>query len=541
MGSLAALVKVQVYGAFGIGRLLHSRDARERGRLVISVLGAILLVVLIVTNAWSVASALVHIGATDALPSIAVAAVSLGCAVTTFIKANGLLFGFKDFDLVVTMPVPLWQVVVSRVAPLYGMGLATSLVMGAPIMERYIAAVGAPAATVAVAAVVLVLAPLIPIALALALSFCVAWVASRTPFAKGVFSALGALATVALVIGISAASRQAGDSTVMGGEAFATLGRAMGRAMGLVWPPAAWAAKALAGDAVMFCLYVGGSVVLAWVALGVLTHELLGMNALLSSGAAARFGLASSGHTRDLAHAPRTPLVALTLKELRLWVGTPIYFVNTAVGPALTIIIAIVAAVLGPGAVAGTMGVSKAGGEELAKVATLMLPWALAFCTAMTSISASSVSLEGSSRWVMQTAPVADAIIVRSKMALNLALTCAASLVAGLVVAFCFARGPLEALLCVVAPLSGGAISSCLGVFADVKRPRFDWSSEYEPVKRSTSVLITVGVGMAVVLAGGTLTLGAGGVGAGVAWALVVLVVAALLKRSAERTSLADR
>ena len=34
----------------------------------------------------------------------------------------------------------------------------------------------------------------------------------------------------------------------------------MGRAMGLVWPPAAWAAKALAGDAVMFCLYVGGSV-----------------------------------------------------------------------------------------------------------------------------------------------------------------------------------------------------------------------------------------------------------------------------------------
>ena len=35
MGSLAALVKVQAYGAFGVGRLLHSRDARERGRLVI--------------------------------------------------------------------------------------------------------------------------------------------------------------------------------------------------------------------------------------------------------------------------------------------------------------------------------------------------------------------------------------------------------------------------------------------------------------------------------------------------------------------------
>lgn len=76
MGSLAALVKVQAYGAFGIGRLLHSRDARERGRLMLSVLEAILLAVLIVTNAWSVASALVHIGATDALPSIAVAAVS---------------------------------------------------------------------------------------------------------------------------------------------------------------------------------------------------------------------------------------------------------------------------------------------------------------------------------------------------------------------------------------------------------------------------------------------------------------------------------
>ena len=181
MASLAPLLRVQALGAFGVGRLMNDHDPKARRRLALAAVGVALLAVYVVAYMWAVGQAFVALGAAGALPGLAVAAVGVGCVFSTFAKANGLLFRFRDFDLVVSMPAPLWAVVVSRVAPLYGMGLVCSLVLGAPLMAAYLPVVGVTPAGVITALLVLLLAPALPVALALAASFCVAWAASRTP------------------------------------------------------------------------------------------------------------------------------------------------------------------------------------------------------------------------------------------------------------------------------------------------------------------------------------------------------------------------
>lgn len=535
MNSLAPLLKVQLLGAFGIGRLLNERDPKARHRLALAATGVALLAMLAVGYAWIIGSQLSAVGAANALPALAVAVSGVGCVFSTFVKANGLLFGFKDFDLVVTMPAPIWAVAVSRTAPLYGMGLALSALMGGPLMAAYLLAVGAGPADVAAAAIVLMLAPAIPVAASVACSFAVAWAASRTAHASRALGIAGVAATVAIVVCVMAAtggmeSGGAGDLRIL-----ASAGSLIEEAVVSFWPPAAWASAAIGGDAVALALYAAVSAATCVATIALLSRLIVPLNSLLASGGARR-----SVKARAVSGAERTPLRAMVAKELRLWIATPIYLMNTAAGPALALVAAIAAAVAGPQILASAVNVPGADREALAGMMAGAFPWVLAFFMAMTSLSASSTSLEGSARWIAQTAPVPASTLVASKIAANLAVTAPASLVAGSVTAFALSDGPASAALMFVAPLAGAALSSCLGALLDARRPRFDWASTYEPVKRSANVAICIGAGFALVAAGIFATMNAGTL-AGLAVACAAAVAAALAGRSAMRIPMQDR
>lgn len=538
MASLALLLKVQALGAFGVGRLMNERDPRARGKLVLAAVGIALLVVYVVAYMWTVGQTFVALGAVEALPCLAVTTVGVGCVLSTFVKANGLLFRFKDFDLVISMPTPLWAVVVSRVAPLYGMGLACSLVLGAPLMAAYLPAVGVTPAGVMVSVLTLLLAPAVPLALALVVSFCVAWAASRMPFADRALGIVGVLATVALVVGVMLATGGTGMSGQGDLDALAAMGGQVRGVVSALWPPSAWAADAIGGSVPALALYAGASAASGIAAVAVLSRFLIPMNSLLSAGGSRKASSASMS-----VGAPRKPLVALVRKEFRLWLGTPIYLMNTAPGPILALAVAIAATVAGPDVIASSANIPGAGRDVIATLMAEVLSWALAFCMAMTSPAASSTSLEGSARWIAQTAPVPFSTIVGAKLALSLLITGPASVIAGAIVAVGVARTPLDAILCVIAPLATGTLSSCLGAFLDARRPHYDWSSEYEPVKRSANVAICIGVGFLATFAGFAATSLAGDAGpaAGVAAALVVLAAAVLAARAAVRIPLQDR
>ena len=538
MASLAPLLRVQALGAFGVGRLMNERDPKARRRLALAAVGVALLAVYVVAYMWAVGQAFVALGAAGALPGLAVAAVGVGCVFSTFAKSNGLLFRFRDFDLVVSMPAPLWAVVVSRVAPLYGMGLVCSLVLGAPLMAAYLPVVGVTPAGVITALLVLLLAPALPVALALAASFCVAWAASRTPLADRALGIVGVLVTVAIVVGVTLATGGAGASGQGGLDALVPMGGQLRGAVSALWPPAAWASDAMEGSVPALALYAGASVAATVAASAVLTRFLVPMNSLLCAG-----GLRRAGSAPTRTDVPRRPLVALVRKELRLWLGTPIYLMNTAPGPILALTVAIAATVARPDVIASAMNIPGAGRDAIATLMVEVLPWALGLCMAMTSPAASSTSLEGSARWIVQTAPLPSSTIVGAKLALSLLVTGPASVIAGTIVAVGVARTPLDAVLCVIAPLAMGALSSCLGAFLDVRHPHYGWSSAYEPAKRSVSVGICVGVGFLATFAGFAATSLTGGVGtaAGVAVALVVLTASALVARAAVHIPLQDR
>ena len=131
------LLKIQLLGLFGINKTLHADPAKAKRTLALAAL--VVAAVVLFASAYSagVAQGLVQIGLAEAVPLVAVLVGAIAGAVAAFLKTNGVLFGFKDYDLVMSLPVPTSSVVLSRIASLYAMSLLFGVLVMVPAFAVY--------------------------------------------------------------------------------------------------------------------------------------------------------------------------------------------------------------------------------------------------------------------------------------------------------------------------------------------------------------------------------------------------------------------
>ena len=99
------LLKMQLYNFFGINRMLHSHSKKEKQKSML--LGALAIVILglMITYSALFSAGLAGMGAASLLPTLSVLVCSLITLVLTFLKGSGVLFGLRDYDMVMSLPV----------------------------------------------------------------------------------------------------------------------------------------------------------------------------------------------------------------------------------------------------------------------------------------------------------------------------------------------------------------------------------------------------------------------------------------------------
>lgn len=497
MRAFILLLKVQLLGLFGINKALHANPERAKRTLALVALGVVGIVALVAVYVGSMATTLVQYGLGESIPLIAVLAGSLAGAVAAFLKANGVLFGFRDYDLVMSLPVPTATVVLSRIASLYAMGALFGLLVMTPMFVVYAGSAGVSAVGVLFMTLSVVLAPLAPLAVAVVLAALIAVVSSRFRHANIVVVVLSMVLLVGflgLYFAVIGGSR--GDVATL-----AAMGAEKMELLGAVYPPAVWAASGIAqGDVAAFALFVGVNLVAVLALVVVFARVFVPVNALVTASHSRGTFSFEDGHARGRATAlgMRSPFRALLAKEARLLVATPVYFLNGAMGYVLMVV---AAAALLVTSTTGVLPLRELPPEFIPLVGQAM-PWALAFFVGIMSTTVASVSLEGSARWLMLTVPVPARTILEAKAALNLAFALPAIVVSGVLVAFAF---PLDALSLVgvfVVPLAMALFSTYVGLSLDALYPRYDWTTPYEPVKRGMSVFVIALGGMVLVVVG---------------------------------------
>ena len=520
MRAFVLLLKIQLLGLFGINKALHVDAARAKRTIGLVALAVVALVAIVAAYVVSVAETLVSAGFVEYVPLMAVLVGAVAGAVAAFLKANGVLFAFKDYDLVMSLPVPTATVVLSRIASLYAMGAAFGLLVMVPAFAVYALHAG-----VSVMGVVCM-------ALAVVLAALVAAASSRFRHAS-IFQVvltmvllLAFLAVYFLVIGQSG-----GDVNQLAAMGAQQMGVLSG-----IYPPAAWASACITqGNLAAFGAFAGVNALAALVLVAVLTRAFVPVNALLMATHARGSFSFEDGRGRAKAGAgARSPFRAMLAKEARLLLATPIYLLNGCMGYVLVVVGA-----------AALLAMSKTGAlpldqlpSELVPLLGQFVPWGLAFCVGIMSTTVASVSLEGSARWIMLTAPVPARTVLASKAALNLAFALPSVAVGGMLVAFAFPLGPVSLVSVFVVPLALVLFSTFAGLALDALRPRYDWTTPYEPVKRGMPVFVVAFGGMVIVGVGFSVTVLAGAAGS-LVLAVVVATASLVLFRQAARKGLA--
>ena len=397
-------------------------------------------------------------------------AVFLGAFGSVFNTYSGLYLA-KDNDLLLSMPIPVRYIMLSRLLSVYLMGALYSGVVIIPAVIVYWAVVPLNGAVVIGSLWLMLVISFIVMTLSCVLGWAVAKISLKLKN-KSLITVIVSLAFIgAYYFFYFKAQGMIADllaNAVLYGQAIKDSAYpvyAFGRvAMG------DWAAMAAVGTVVAACF------ALTW---AVISRSFIRI-------------ATSSGHTERRVYRERRAAVrsqdrALLSKELARFAASPNYILNCGLGT-LFLVAAGVALLVKGGDLVSVLSMIglKAGAVPVLACA------ALCIVASMNDMAAPSVSLEGKTLWLSQSLPIDPWKILRAKMRVQLLLTSLPMLFASICVLIVWRGTALENVLILLLPQLYVLFSALFGLTIGLARPNFTWTNEIVPIKQSMSVTIAL-------------------------------------------------
>jgi ABC-2 type transport system permease protein len=129
----------------------------------------------------------------------------------------------------------------------------------------------------------------------------------------------------------------------------------------------------------------------------------------------------------------------------------------------------------------------------------------LCLFSALSLVSAASVSIEGNTLWIARSLPVSTYDILLAKVASH-SLACGVPTLIGAIIC-AVALGPdlIGLLALFITPIALVVTMGFAGVAINLRFPRLDWVNPVQPVKQGASILIAMLAGAALIIAPGML------------------------------------
>lgn len=446
-----------------------------------------------------------------------IAALVSGLLFTAF-AVSSTVFGGKDNDLMLSMPVSDATLMLARVSAIYLENLLLTFFMLVPAgVVCAVMTQGTAGRTVGfwLRTLLAVLAlPLLDTALSVLLGALIAWISSRiTRRALGKNLIMGAYIAAVFWFSFN-----------INGMLQGLAAHAAGMKAQLSWAlPLVWMGDGMMGDWAAlgrFALCSAAAFALVILALSRVFRKMV--TTLSSVSARSDYRLSEqrfSGRRR-----------ALLAKESRRFFGTTLYFWNAGLGFVMLL-------------VAGAAALIKKNDllafAQQAEMTELLLPAACAvslFCLSTGAIAALSYSLEGKALWILREAPVAEGEIIAVKTSFQLLLAAPCILISTLLLSIALNLSAGQAALLLAVSAAFEAMHALLGSLVGLAFARPELS-EASVIKRSLAsflgiflpMLLAVGLGALVAYASGKMGMEAAlGAAAGLTVCIAIALAAAL-------------
>jgi len=265
-----------------------------------------------------------------------------------------------------------------------------------------------------------------------------------------------------------------------------------------VFPPAYWAISGLSVGTFSFLWILFITVSVAGVTLAIF---LLGKRytrlAILSEEA-----LGETGRRKNLkkeSYHEKSPFLSLFLREWKEILKTPAYAMNTVSMGLLFPIMMVVMVFAMPGEV--RTEAFGSGMVELFSGATAQIPLGLltfifaagfSFLGGINPAIATAVSREGKCHMIYRMIPIMPETIIRSKFFMGFTLSIFDSIISFLILLFLLPFLILPMILGYSLSLVFSFFVCAVSLMIDILRPKFDWRTETEVIKRSANIMLSM-------------------------------------------------
>ncbi|MBU5462442.1 hypothetical protein [Lachnoclostridium sp. MSJ-17] len=398
-------------------------------------------------------------------------AVVLGAFGSVFNTYSGLYLP-KDNDLLLSMPIPVRTIIVSRLLNVYLLGAMYSGVVMLPTMIVYWVIVGAAIQNVICGIVLFLIITIIVLILSCLLGWIVAKISLKLKN-KSFIVVLIALACIGgyyfiyfkaqiwireLVANASVYGTNVKDSAY-GLYLFGRIGE---------------------GDLIATAIFAAATALLLALTIFILSRGFLKLATSTASVGKVKY--------HEKAVKEKSVFGALLAKEFMRFKSSPNYMLNCGFGVLLLPVLGVFLLIKGADILA-FLGASFGGRTDFA---ALLLCTVLMLLSTANDMAAPAVSLEGKSLWIPQSMPVDAKTVLKAKTAMQLILTLIPMLFAVICAAIVLQAPIAEKLLVCVLPLIFAVFSAMLASYMGVMRPVMEWTTEIIPIKQSGAVVIAV-------------------------------------------------
>ncbi|MFA6627276.1 MAG: hypothetical protein WCT17_01935 [Bacilli bacterium] len=398
---------------------------------------------------------------------------------TTISKAHSYLFESKDFDLLMSLPIPPRSIIASKISQLLLLNYFSLVYLFVPSIILY-GIYTTPSLLFYVGALgVFIAFPFLIVTICSAISYGLNILLSRIK-RKNIFQVIFMiLFFIAVMVGSTSLSSSMAVLEGNDMDMIIAMSESIQRIMKILYYPGTLVVKGLTGSIVHYLLYVGISIL-----------PFLGFLVIVGRGfvkAQSRSKMTYTDKNFVLKEAEvTTPVKAVFIKEIKLLFSNASVFLNTAIGPIMSTFMLVfylftqeelftqLGGTLDPGIMIGL----------LIAIVTVM--------GTMITTTASSISLEGKQFWIVKVAPVAPTSIFKAKVLVNFILVIPTTIINSVVVAIVFKPNLFLMAMFIIIPLIVNLLIGSLGLFINLLFPKLNWDNPLKAVKQGMSVVLTM-------------------------------------------------
>lgn len=182
-------------------------------------------------------------------------------------------------------------------------------------------------------------------------------------------------------------------------------------------------------------------------------------------------------------------LGSLYRKEIKHYFFIPIYVFNSGIGATLAVIFSIIIAF---GGVDNIETLVRNLNIDVNNIIMRCGNYIIVLLISLSCTTYASISLEGDTAWIMKSIPITGNIIIKSKILVNLTITIPAAIISSLIFSLSYNLSFSRIIINIITQLIFALFVAEWGIFVNLRNINFEWTNEVQVIKEGITVIVGI-------------------------------------------------